>query len=52
MNQYIIYAINGVLVGAMLALVGFDKITWAECLVGIGFVLTPSAAHTALNGKQ
>ena len=47
-----IYAINGLLVGAMLALVGLGKITWAEALVGIGFVLTPSAAHAALNGKQ
>lgn len=50
--NYAIYAMNGLLVGAMLALVGFDKITWAEALVGIGLVLTPSAGHAAMTRKD
>ena len=34
---------NVVLGVGLLALVGFGKISWTECLVGLGLVLTPSA---------
>jgi len=50
--NYAIYAMNGLLVGAMLVLVGLGKITWAEALVGIGLIITPSAGHAAMMGKK
>ncbi len=48
-----IYAINGLLMGSIIALVGLGKINWGEAMAGIALLLTPSvASHTILGAKD